>query len=170
MPTSTVERRAPEQEIVADQPRVDWFGNEDTYDGMGYDEYVAYVPSRADFRPYPTPVMYWEVKHPGCAIHPYPTMGQFRSLDEGVWVCLNKAIEDAVREYLQLEYHRNPDDFKLTPDEMQTMKSRRQGTVRYCQSCAFMTCNMEMANLHEAETDHITRDRPRNLSAAPQQE
>lgn len=168
MPTASAQRQIIAD--VAEPARIDWNGNEDDFDGPDFETYVNTMPSRADLKPYPEPVMYWEVKRPGCAIHPYPRMGQLLSLPEGVWICQNKAMHEAVREHLRIEMMRDPEHFRLTEAERITMKKREQGTIRYCQSCAFMTCNLEMSNLHESETGHNTRVTPRHPSVVPEQE
>lgn len=149
---------------------LDWDGNEIGEVG-DYLDYLNSRPTRAQLRRYDEPVFYWEVKYPGCALQPYPQMSPMRSSDEGLWRCDNDAQQAAVREHIQIQMHRDPDDFRVTDAELQALATRDADRISYCKTCAFTTTNIVMANLHRRESGHESSDKPRAPfgMAAPQE-
>lgn len=148
----------------------DWDGNE-IDEGTDYYDYINSRPTKAQFRRYSEPVFYWEVKYPGCALQPYPQTSPIRSSDSGLWQCERVWQEDAVREHIQIQMKRNPDDFRVTEAELQALASRDPDKISYCKTCGFTTTNIVMANLHRRESGHESSDKPRTPfgMAAPQE-
>lgn len=138
----------------------DWDGNE-SGESTDYLDYLTSRPPREKLRRYAEPVFYWEVKYPGCAIHPYPQGTPIRSAESGLWRCDNDAQQEAVREHIQIMMHRNPDEFRVTDADLLELANPNSEDVRYCKTCGFTTTNQRMSILHQRETGHESSDKPR---------
>lgn len=139
---------------------LDWDGNE-IGESTDYVDYLNSRPTREQLRRYPEPVFYWEVKYPGCALQPYPTMSAMRSTESGLWQCQNKAQEAAVREHIQIQMKRDPDEFRVSDAELKALGEKHSDEISYCKTCAFTTTSQKMANLHRRESGHESSDKPR---------
>lgn len=122
------------------------------------------MPAREDLRRYKTPVQYWEPEEPGKSLMPYSSLGHYPSLEEGRWVCESKWQEDAVRD--RLSRLGNPDDFKVTPEQLAVVRGKGAPggpTNQYCHTplCHFVTCSPLAAQLHETLRGHTLKFEPR---------
>jgi len=154
----------PQAELIADASAalMDWDGTEAEF-GEDYDDYIASRPLKEDMRPYKTPVYYWEVKYPGCTLQPYPRLAPFNSLDSGLWTARTKWQEDAIRTHIRQNAETDPDEMKLTPDDLAVMNGQKRPgmAVRFCQDCHFVSCSAVANNLHESVCGHRTDQKPR---------
>jgi hypothetical protein len=157
MPTATA-RTAPQQgEILAESGEfLDWDGNEVERLEQTYDEYVNSRPSPEELRRYRTPIYYWEVKAPGCALQPYPQMGAFSSSEDGLWAARNPSQNTAIRHRLA-SIGIDPDEMKLSADELAVMQGKAKGSIRFCEDCGFTSCSARAVELHEALRGHTTK-------------
>jgi hypothetical protein len=154
----------PQSELIADAGAalIDWDGTE-AEEVEDYDAYIASRPPKEAMRPYKTPVYYWEVKYPGCALQPYPRLAPFESLRTGLWTARNQWQEDAIRDHIRRETGFDPDDMKISADEWAVMsgQARKGLAIRFCQDCKFISCSMEAVNAHERLCGHRTDQLPR---------
>lgn len=166
-----LETRSPQARAMADLSAgevLDWDGNA-VEESDDYDEYINTMPSKDELRRYARPVSYWEVRYPGCSLQPFPRMGVIRSTPTGLWQAHNAVQERAIREHLvistgQAGHACDPDDLKISDEEMAVMDGRRPGDIQYCQDagCYFVTCSMHAGKLHALTNGHRLDYRPRS--------
>ena len=153
--------------IVADAASalLDWDGNEvEDFEG-DYEDYVNSSPSKEDLKRYRTPVLYWEVRYPGCNLQPYPKMGGFKSSNTGLWTARNAVQERAIRQHILQSTSTDPDELRLTSDEIKIMNGEKKAPMRFCQDCFFLSCSMTAVDLHETLNGHMTGSKPRKDDA-----
>jgi hypothetical protein len=132
----------------------------------GYEGEVAAMPTREERRRFTDPVWYWEPLWPGCTLHPYPLLGEFRSEVSGVWGTQYPYQEAAVREHLRINVRVDPDTLRVTPEELAVMNGAESTTlkVRFCHAgaCHFKSCSPVACDLHEElNGGHTTHNKPR---------
>jgi len=139
---------------------LDWDGNE-IGDSTDYLDYLNSRPTREQLRKFDEPVFFWEVKYPGCALQPYPQMSPMRSTESGLWRCDNLAQMTAVKEHIQIQMKRDPEEFRVADADLKELSNRHSEQISYCKTCGFTTTNQKMANLHRRESGHEISDKPR---------
>lgn len=151
----------------ASAPLLGWDGEELEVFDEDYEDYLNSRPTRAQLRPYPQPVFYWEPTGPGVALQPFPSLGAFSSSVTGTWSVHNLAQEEAVRERLARETGLDPDLLKLEAWEWETLNGRGNAqmakSLRYCHDagCHWVSCSPLANNLHEERRGHTTHAKPR---------
>lgn len=131
-------------------------------DEGGEDWFPREMPTREEMRLYKEPVQYWEPEFPGMAMMPYPRLGHLSSQEEGRWVCHAKWEEDAVRKRLT-KLVGDPDELKVTPDELAIVRGKKPGESQYCHTplCKFVSCSPLAARLHAQRRGHSIQPLPR---------
>jgi hypothetical protein len=168
MPAATETRSTQAQAVAAltSGATYDWDGNAVFDPEETYEDYLDSMPSRADVALFDHPRHYWEPAMPGCDLMPFPRLGPFSSSPSGMWIARNKAQERAIREHLELHTGLDPNELKVSADELAVMngQKRRSLAIRYCHGscCAFVSCSPLAISLHEQLTGHNTHDKPKS--------